>query len=143
MEGLRLVKAVAVRSPVLVSVQVLLGLPGVTIPELTVAFVAARMVVGALSNLQLGGVLKDADIVARPKVRFVVLLGAEVARPGRGHRIVIRLVVSSCVEHGAGTKATASDLHRDILFRNQRGIETSSSEVVRGLVDNILPEHIA
>lgn len=54
MEGLRLVQCVAIRSPELVSVQILLGLPGVTVPKLTVALITASQSVGALGDLELG-----------------------------------------------------------------------------------------
>ena len=54
MEGLRLVEVVTVRSPVLVSVQVLLCRPGGAVPELAVALVSAGKRLSALVHQQLG-----------------------------------------------------------------------------------------
>ena len=124
MEGLRLVEAVAVRGSVLISVLILLSPPGVAVPELAVALVAAGHRVGALVDLQLGAVLEGERAVARPPVRLVVDLRAQVARPSCRRKVVFGLVVGCCVEHGAGAVATAADLHGLVVLRDQLGVET-------------------
>ena len=131
MEGLWLVEAVAIGSPVLVSVQILFGLPRVTVPELAVALVTTCESVGALLDLKLSRVLEDTFVAAGPPVGTVVSLGANVARPSRRLGVVFRLVVRRCVEHGTRAKATASGLHGYVLFRDKRGIKaTLESETV-------------
>ena len=52
-EGLVLAHRVAVRRPHLVSVQILLRLPGVAVPKLTVALITASQGVGTLLDLEL------------------------------------------------------------------------------------------
>lgn len=142
MEGLWLVEAVAIGSPVLVSVQILFGLPRVTVPELAVALVTTCESVGALLDLKLSRVLEDTFVAAGPPVGTVVSLGANVARPGRRLRVVFRLVVRRCVEHGTRAKATASGLHGYVLFRDKRGIKASGGVVVARRVNDRLLEDI-
>ena len=56
-------------------------------------------------------------------------LGAEVAGPGRGGVVVLRLMVASSVEHGAGTVTAAPDFHADVLLGDQSGIESEIKSV--------------
>lgn len=123
-EGLLLIEIVPVSRAVHVSVEVLLCLPGGAVPELAVALVAAGHRVGALVDLQLGAVLEGERAVARPPVRLVVDLRAQVARPSCRRKVVFGLVVGCCVEHGAGAVATAADLHGLVVLRDQLGVET-------------------
>ena len=122
MEGLRLVEAVAVRGSVLISVLILLSPPGVAVPELAVALVAASKGVGALLDLQAGRVLEHTSSVASSPVGLVVLLRAQVAGPSGGRGVVVRLVVAGRVEHGAGSVAAAAHFHGDILLGDQLGV---------------------
>lgn len=78
---------------------------------MAVALVATSQGVGALLDLELGRVFEHARVVACSPVGFVMGLGAEVARPGRGRVVVLRLVVRSSVKHGTGAKASAPRLH--------------------------------
>ena len=132
MERLALVQGHAVSRSDLISVLILLSLPGVAVPELAVALVAAGEGVGALVDLQARRVVEHAVGLARPPVRLVVLLRAQVAGPGGGSEVILRLMVGSRVEHGAGAVAAATNLHGIIFLRDQ--LRVKSEEKVKPLI---------
>ena len=124
MEGLRLVERVSVCGAVLVSVQVLLSLPGRAIPQLTVTLVAAVHCVGPAMDLQLGGVFEGRSRLAAPPVGAVVCLGAEVAGAGGRGGVVLGLMVPGSVKHCASSVTAAPHLHGHVLLRDQLGVES-------------------
>ena len=111
--------------------EVLLGLPVGAVPELTVTLVAAGHGVGSLVDLQLGGVLEGCAAVTAPPVRLVVLLWTQVASPSRGREVVLRLMISCRVEHGASAVTARAHLHRLVVPRNQLRIEPITSPEAR------------
>ena len=123
-EGLGLVEVVAVRRPHLVSVLVLLRLPGRAVPELTIALVTTVHCVGASVCLELLGVAEDSGVVSRAVVRLIVDLWVVEAVTSRRHPVVLGLMVGSRVPHGTGAIPATSHLHRYVLLWNQFGIET-------------------
>lgn len=133
-EGLRLIEVVTVRSPVLVSVQVLLCLPGGAVPELAVALVATGKRLGALVHLELGRVLKQGALLTCAPVGLVVDGGAQVARPCRRREVVLWLRVGGRVGHGTRSVTTAAHFQRGIVLRDQRRVEPNQgmkSETVK------------
>jgi len=127
-EWLRLVETVSVRGTVHVSVQILLGRPVGAVPKLSVTSVTASKGVGALRDDELGGVLEKGSVTAS-EVGLVVCLGAQVRGTGSGGAVVLGLVVSGSVEHGAGSEATRSDLHGDIILRDHlSGVESTEQQ---------------
>ena len=107
--------------------EVLLGLPVGAVPELAVTLVAAGHGVGALVDLQLGRVLEGNAAVTAPPVRLVVLLRAQVTGASRSRKVVLRLMISCSVEHGASAVAARAHLHRLVILWNQLRIEPITS----------------
>ena len=131
MEGFGLVEIVAIGSPHLISPLILLSLPGSTIPALAIALVSTLQGVRSLVNLQFNSILEDSSIVSSPQVRLVMLFWVEEACSEGGRRVILRLVILSCVEHGPGTVSATSDLHCLVISWDQLKIEPISIETVR------------
>ena len=110
-ERFGLVEVVAVGSPDLVRPLVLLCSPGGAVPGLTIALITTMKVVRLVLHLQLGRSLEDDTRVTAPPVRLIVLLGWVEAGTHGGRAVVLRLMVLSRVEHGAGAVAATPDLH--------------------------------
>ena len=86
--------------------EVLLSLPVGAIPELTVTLVAAGHGIGALVDLQLGGVFEGDGTVTASPIRLVMLLWAQVAGTRRCRKVVLWLMIRCSIEHGACAVAT-------------------------------------
>jgi len=125
MEGLGLVETVSVGGPHLVSVKVLLSLPGRTVPALTIALVATVKRVGTLVRLKLLSGFKDGRVVTGSKIWLVVLLGVEETSTHGGSGIILWLVVLGSVPHGTGAITSASDFHSLVILGNHSGIEST------------------
>jgi len=65
----------------------------------------------------------------------------ETGAGGRGG-VVLGLMVSSSVEHGAGTVATGSHLHALVIFWDQLRIETGGGVHVVGFINDLCLENI-
>ena len=124
MERLGLVKRVSVCGAVLVSVKVLLSLPALAIPKLTVTLVSAVHCVGPAMDLQLGGILECRSWLTAPPVGAVMCLGAEVASAGGRGSIVLRLMVPGSVKHCASSVTAAPHLHGVILLWDQLSVKS-------------------
>ena len=81
-------------------------------------------VVRLVLDLQLGRSLEDDTRVTAPPVGLLKLLRRVEAGAHGGSAVVLGLVVSSRVEHGASAISATPDLHAMILLRNQLRIET-------------------
>lgn len=130
-ERLRLVEVVPVGGPNLVSVGILLGLPGGAVPELAVALVARGEGVGALVDLELRAVLERNCVVTVPPVGAVVLRRAQVGRARGRREVVERLVVRGRVEHRARAVAAGADLEGLVVPRDQLLVESKQIETVK------------
>jgi len=95
------IEAHSVAGSVLVGVLVLLSLPALTVPKLSVAFIAGGVGVRPLGNDELCTILEGAVGVSASEVGSVVNLWALEACPGGGCEVVDRLVVGSSVHHGS------------------------------------------
>ena len=122
-EGLRLVHRLAVRSPELVSVQILLSPPGGAIPFLAVTAVASRQRVRPLFDLQLGRVLENGVLLTSPEHGVVVCLRAQVAGTGCCRHVICWLHVGRSVKHGSRAVAATPDLHSLVVTRNKFAVE--------------------
>ena len=81
-------------------------------------------VVRLVLDLQLSRSLEDDTRVAASPVGLLKLLRWVEAGAHGGSAVVLGLVVSSRVEHGASAISATPDLHAMILLRNQLRIET-------------------
>ena len=130
-ERFLLVEVVSVGSAIHVWVEVLLSLPVGAIPELTVTLVAAGHGIGALVDLQLGGVFEGDGTVTASPIRLVMLLWAQVAGTRRCRKVVLWLMIRCSIEHGACAVATRAYLHRLVILWNQLRIESVTSNIIR------------
>ena len=108
--------------------QILLGLPLGAIEELTVTFITTGHGVGSFGHLELGRLLEDRSSISAAEVGLVVLLGAQIARPGRRLEIVLGLVIGGRVVHCAGSIPAASNFHRHVFLFNQFGVIAESTK---------------
>lgn len=129
MEWLLNIEAHSVRCSVLVSVLVLLGSPALTVPELSVTFIAGRICVRPLGHDQLCAVFKGAVRVSRSQVWSVVHRWALEAGPGSCCEVVNWLMVGSGVHHSSGAITTRGGVERCVGAGDLAGVESRQGQL--------------
>lgn len=79
-------------------------------------------------HLQFGRVFKYLRTIAASPVGLVVGLRVMETGTGSGGCVILGLMVSCSVEHGAGSVTTGPHLHGLVIFWDQRRIETVTTD---------------
>jgi len=107
-EGFINVEAHSVACSVLISVLILLSLPALAVPQLSVAFIARSVCVRPLRDDKFRTIFKGDVWISTSEVWFIMHGWALEACSGGGREVVTRLMVGSIVHHRPGTVTARS-----------------------------------